>query len=111
MNFTYSAVIILAAAACAPPVAASPLPPPGLQTNEPSGIVKVQCEDPCDYYSHSRWRSHYRYSSQGEGYWHERWRSHFRWSSYGGYWHSRSWSHNRWGSYHRLPCYRCGWDE
>src|SRR5271165_4090373 len=104
-------VSAVAFAALAAKAEAHSLGSPDLQKLETTGVVRVQCEDPC--YSHSRWRSHYRWSSQGAPYWHDRWRSHYRWSSYGGYWHRRDWSHYRWGSYHRLwrGCDHCGWDE
>ena len=65
-----------------------------------SAAIKADWDD---YHWHNRWRSHYRWGSNGGGWgWHNRWRSHYRWGSYGGGWgwHNRWRSHYRWGSGH-----------
>jgi len=101
---------LFALALCAAPNAGSAHPTwmQGLQNSHAPAAAMKACYGDC---WHSRWRSHYRWGSNGAGYWHHRWRSHFRWGSYGGYGHSRYWSHYRWGSYHRYPrpCGTCGW--
>ena len=111
MRFAFFFACILTLAVWAAPDAGAYSESVARSTQVNTAIVKADCDYDC--YSHSRWRSHYRWSSQGEGYWHDRWRSHNRWGSYDGYWHSRYWSHYRRGSYHRLyrSCDPCAWDE
>jgi hypothetical protein len=111
MKFVFNIACLLALAVSAAPQAAAHSPSEGrFGPTSPGEITDVNCGGDC--YEHSRWRSHYRWGSNGGGgYWHDRWRSHYRWSSYGGYWHGRYFSHYRMGSYHRLwrPCDPCGY--
>jgi uncharacterized low-complexity protein len=106
MHLRFAACSLALALAAAPLQANAHPSSFNLNGVDSSAAVKVHCGYDGDCW-HSRWHSHHRWGSCGEGCgWRPRrcdWDPDWGWHHCG--WHSRHWSHNRWGSYRSYERY------